>query len=401
MLSTYARILRRPGAAWFSGSGLVARLPISMLGLGIVFLVEGATGSYGRAGLISGIALLGNAACAVPLGRLIDRRGQGVVLPALVAVWGAALALLMVSVESGWPVAATLLLAVVTGASLPPIGTCVRARWSHALRTQPDALATAFALEAVVDEVVFVIGPILATLLATAWHPVAGLSTALVAGVVGGVVFARLQGTEPPVERHSDLAGLTQPGIPWRTIAPLGVVCAAMGVVFGATEVTTVAFADERGHESWSGALLALWALGSLSAGLVTGALTFRRGPHVRLRWGATGMALTMALLSVVDSIAVLGAALLVGGVAIAPTLISAMSLAEQSLPTGRLTEGMAVLQTGLLAGVAPGAAVAGTVVDGAGASVAYLVAAAGGLMAVLGALLARPASTAPRTSSI
>ena len=132
--------------------------------------------------------------------------------------------------------------------------------------------------------------------------------------------------------------------------------------------------------------LLALWALGSLLAGLLTGAITWRRGPDVRLRWGAFAMFCAMVPLHFVGSVPVMGLVLLLDGFAIAPTLIATMSLIEAAVPRGRLNEGMAIVQTGLVAGVAPGATLAGVVIDAHGASAAYLVSAGAGLLAALAA---------------
>jgi predicted MFS family arabinose efflux permease len=154
--------------------------------------------------------------------------------------------------------------------------------------------------------------------------------------------------------------------------------------------VTAVAFAEEQDAKSYVGALLALWAFGSLLAGVITGAITWRRAIVVRLRVGALAMAATMVPLPFIDSMWVMGAVLFVAGFAIAPTLIASMSLAEQVLPSSRLTEGMAFLNTGLIAGVAPGAAVAGIVIDAHGASPSYLVSLGGGLLALAAALLTR-----------
>ena len=156
--------------------------------------------------------------------------------------------------------------------------------------------------------------------------------------------------------------------------------------------MTTVAFADEQGAPAWAGALLALWALGSLVSGVVTGALTWRTSVTTRLRVGASAMALAMAPLWLVGSLPLMGLVLLIGGAAIAPTLIATMSLVQSSTPRARLTEGMALVQTGLVAGVAPGAAASGFVVDHYGANPAYLVSLAAGLLAALAALtLPRP----------
>jgi MFS family permease len=243
---------------------------------------------------------------------------------------------------------------------------------------------TAYALESVLDEAVFVVGPVLATMLATLWHPVAGLVVATLSGLVGTFALAAQRATEPPAGLHR--RGSTRLPMPWRTVLPLAVVCLSLGALFGAAEVTTVAFADETGSRAVSGWLLATWAVGSMVAGIVTGAIAWRRGPAVRVRWGAFAMMLAMVPPVLVEGFPLMFLALLVGGCSIAPTLIATMSLTEQTVPPGRLTEGMAILHTGLMAGVAPGAAIAGFVVDTQGASAAYLVAVVAGLVAVVGA---------------
>lgn len=388
MLDSYRRVLAHPGALAFSSAALVARLPISMVGLGIVLLVEQSTGSYGLAGTVSAVFVLAEAAFAVLHGRLVDSYGQSKVLPAAISIFGAGLALMMLAVEQDWPRVLTYVFAAVSGAALPQVGASVRTRWSHLL-DDPGQKQTAFALEAVLDEVVFVVGPVLVTLLATSWHPVAGLTAALVTGLVGTYAFAAQRSTEPPAGRTQ--ASVVRASMPWRLVLPLALVCLTLGALFGAAEVTTVAFAEEAGKRWVAGWLLAAWSFGSLVAGLVTGAIAWRSGPEARLRWGAAAMALAMAPLMFIESVPLMAAVLLVGGLAIAPTMIGAMTMVEQGVASSRLTEGMAILHTGIVAGVAPGASIAGFVVDHHGASAAYSVALVGG---VLGALLAQTART-------
>ena len=384
MFTSYRRILGHPGALRFSLTGLVARLPISMIGLGIVLLVSAATGSYGVAGAISAAYMIANAGFAILQGRLLDRLGQGRVLAVASVGFGVSIALLVVAVQADWPGGTAYGFAAVGGAFLPQGGSSGRARWSHVL-DQPADVQTAFALEAVLDEAVFILGPILVAVLATAWHPVAGVAAAVIAGVAGTLAFSAQRRTEPPAHPRDDASG-PRPGMPWRAVIPLAVVCAALGVLFGAAEVTTVAFAEEQGHKAASGALLALWASGSLAAGVITGAIHWRRGPSIRVRWGAFAMACAMSPLYFVGSLPVMGMVLFVAGFAIAPTMSAAMSLTEAVVPPGRLTEGMAIMQTGLVAGVAPGATLSGLVVDHQGASAAYLVSVGAGLVAALAA---------------
>ena len=300
-------------------------------------------------------------------------------------VFGVAMVLLIWSVQEGWPLVTAYLLAALAGGSLPPIGSCVRARWSYVLESPRD-VQTAYALEAVVDETVFILGPILVTVLATTIHPVVGLATAMVAGVGGSLAFSAQRRTEPPAHPHDRHAG-RPPRCRGARSRRWPSSAVGLGILFGALEVTTVAFAEEQGSQTYAGPLLAIYALGSLVAGVVTGAVAWRRGPATRVRWGAAGMACAMLPLPFIGSVTAMGALLLLGGLAIAPTLIATLSLTERTVPRGRLTEGMAIMQTGLVAGVAPGATISGFVVDHSGASPAYLVSLAAGVLAALAAL--------------
>jgi len=384
MLTTYRRILALPGAFLFSATGLVGRLPISMQGLGIILLVVDATGSYGYAGSVAGAATIANAVATIVQGRYLDRLGQSRVLPSLILTWGLALALLIASVHGGWPRWTAFALAVVLGLMLPSVGACIRARWSHVLH-DPRQVQTAYALESVVDEAVFITGPILVTALATAWDPVAGLAAAVVAGVGGTLFLSAQRATEPPGHPRAE-AVEDRPRMPWRTVLPLAVVALGLGSLFGSAEVTTVAFAQEQGAPGITGVLLALWALGSLLAGIITGAIQWTRGPAIRLKVGTVALAVGMAPLGLIGAVWLMGAALFLAGFAIAPSLIATLSLVEQTVPSARLTEGMAFIHTGLAAGLAPGAALSGVVVDAAGASPAYLVSAGAGVIAALAA---------------
>ncbi len=377
MIATYRRVLSLPGAWQFSASGLVARLPISMVSLGIVVLVSTATGSYSLAGSVSAAYLIAGAGFAVLQARLVDRRGQGVVLPWTISLFAAGMVLLMVSVDAGWPTPVPHLFAAVAGAALPQIGSCVRARWSHVV---PDRrlLQTAFALEAVADETVFVVGPTVVTVLATAVHPLAGLSAAVVAGLAGTFALVAQKGTEPPAGGHHRVHSSGPMG--WPVLGPLTVCAFAMGMLFGGTEVATVAFTDHLGVKELSGMLLAIWALGSLLSGAVTGALPLTAPNATRFRWGLLLLALLMVPLPFVGGLLPLGVVLFLAGFAISPTLIASVSWIEETVPAGRITEGISIVTTGLAAGVAPGAWLVGVAVDRYGASASYWVPAAAGL---------------------
>src|SRR3954463_16736056 len=138
MLSSYRSVLSRPGAIWFSAAGLVGRLPLSMAGLGILLLVQGDTGSYGRGGSVSASYLAANAVLAIPLGRLADARGQGRVLSLAALVFGTAMVAPASAVEAVPPSITSSAAAGVAGRPLPPVDACVRTRWAHVLDTSAE-----------------------------------------------------------------------------------------------------------------------------------------------------------------------------------------------------------------------------------------------------------------------
>lgn len=391
MFTPYRRVLSVPGALAFSLSGLVARLPISMVSLGVVLLVSTRTGSYGLAGAVAAAYLIANAVFAIPQGRLTDRLGQVRVLPVTILAFTVAMTLLMVAVERSWPTPVPHVFAALGGAALPQIGSSVRARWS---RVVPDKreLQTAFAFEAVVDEVVFMVGPILVTVLATAVHPLAGLVAAVASGLVGTLALAAQRGTAPPP--HPRAPGSHGAGsMGWPVLGPLVVAGCMLGVLFGGVEVATVAFAEELGAKAAAGPLLGVFALGSLLSGVATGAITWRARNTVRFRRGMLALALALVPLPFVDGFVAMTGVLFLAGFAISPTLIASIALIEETVPVSRLTEGIATMTTGMYAGLAPGAAVVGAVVDRYGASASYWVTV---VAAMLGALVAFGATLLP-----
>jgi MFS family permease len=355
--------------------------------IGIVLLVTASGRSYGLAGAMSAAYILAAAALAIPQARLVDRLGQGLVLAVVVIVFAVAMSSFVAVVHYGGPQWAAFAAAIVAGGAFPQVGACVRARWSHVLVEQTE-IDTAYALESAVDEIVFITGPILVTVLATSWSPIAGLGVAILAGTTGTLYFAAQRSTAPhPTPR---VRGLRPQRLRLAVMGPVCLVWFALGALFGAAEVTTVAFATAHGHRGYAGFLLALWAAGSLIAGVVTGLVSWRVGPATRLKWGALAMFVAMLPLSLIGSLPVMAAWLFVAGFAIAPTGIAGFSLVEQTVPKSRLTEGMTMVETAAIAGVAPGAAIAGRVIDAHGASAAYLVSLVAGLVAALSALAAR-----------
>ena len=329
MFTRYRTVLTHSGAWRFSLAALVARLPISISTLGIVLLVTGLGHSYALAGALSASFTIANGLSSVVQGRLLDRLGQALVLPVVITVYAVGVVGLVTSVEVGWPDVVAFLSAFLAGAAYPPIGSAVRARWSYVLAGRPADVQTAYALESVIDELIFVIGPTLATVLATQWHPWAGLGLALVTGVSGTLLLAAQRSSQPVPQLGQQSSG-PRPDMPWAPVIILAAVSFALGSMFAAAEVSTVAFSSEQHAKPYAGVLLACWSAGSMLAGLITGTLRWRRSSIWRVRVGTALLALVMVPMPYVGSMVAMGVTLFLAGFAIAPTLIALFSAIEQ-----------------------------------------------------------------------
>lgn len=389
MLESYRRVFAHRGSAAFSATGLIARLPMSMMTLGIVILVSELTDSYGLAGQVSAAFVIGNSLVAIPHGRLADRFGQTPVLFVDAIAFALATGLLVTSVTDDWSNPWPHVLAALSGAAMPQVGSMIRGRWAHVVNDDQER-HTAFAVEAVVDEVVFVTGPALVTFLSTLYAPQTGLLVALGLGTVGTVGLVLQPRTAPPA--HPVDKTTSSDPMPWARVVPIGIAAVALGALFGALEVGTVAVAEDAGHKAASGALLAGFSFGSLIAGVVAGAISWSSSPLRRFQAGIGLLAVGLFLLPIGFGLVVLGVVLFVIGSALAPTLIAIVSLLESSTPRSRLTEAMAVFQTGISAGLAPGAFLTGLVADRVHGAATYWVAVGAGVLTLVAALACREA---------
>jgi predicted MFS family arabinose efflux permease len=264
--------------------------------------------------------------------------------------------------------------------SVPSLGAMVRARWAALYRGTPQ-LHTAYSFESVVDEVCFIFGPIVSIGLSTAWFPEAGPLLAACFLAVGVFWLTSQRATEPkPHPREHHVAGSA---LRSRGLQVLVATFVATGSIFGSVDVVTVAFADERGHKSAASIVLALYAAGSCTAGVLFGLLRPSGTPARRWLLGICAMAVSMIPLLLVGNLPFLAVALFVAGLSVAPTMITTMALVEEHVPRAQLTEGMTWVSTGLAVGVAVGSSIAGWVIDAAGARAGYGVPAVSGAVAV------------------
>lgn len=385
MASPYRAIFAAPGAGRFSAAGLVGRMPLSMMGIGIVTMISQLTGRYGLAGALAATLAMSAAGMGPLISRLVDRHGQRRVLrPAALTAVTAVTGLLVCAERSApeW----TLFVFAAGAGSVPSVGSMVRARWAELYRGSPRELHAAYSWESIVDELCFIFGPIIAIGLSTAWFPAAGPTLAALFLVTGVFWLTAQRATEPvpqPREHHTGGTALGSPAL-----QVLVVTFVATGAIFGSVDVVTVAFAEERGNKTAASLVLAVYALGSCLAGLVFGLQRPRGSASARWLVGVCAMAVSMIPLQLAGNLPILAVALFVAGLSVAPTMVTTMALVEAHVPRTNLTEGMTWVSTGLAVGVALGSSAAGWVVDAAGARTGFAVPVVSGVAAALVALV-------------
>jgi MFS family permease len=364
-MRAYGRILRSPNMGPLFAATLLARLPIGINGLAIVLFLRTETGSFAVAGAAAGALALGAGIGAPVAARLVDSLGKGV-LVALAAAHAGGLAALVALGFADAPTATLMAAALVTGIATPPVSSVMRALYPRMLR-EPALVQGAYALDSVLTETLFVIGPLITAVLVLLVAPAAAL---VVSAVAGGVGVALFLAALPHEERHraatvhpegsrSRLGALRAPGI--RTLV-LSMV--PVGFAFGSIEVALPAFADSHDSPGMAGVLIAIWSIASAAGGLVYGARERRsRLEDVHVRMGLL-VPVSFVPLALADSIVAMALIVIPAGLFIAPVLATRNELAGVVAPPGAETEAFTWPLTALIAGVALGAAAAGVLVD-------------------------------------
>ena len=383
--ATYRTLLRAPGAAAFFLTATAGRVGIAMTSLGIVWLVHARTGSYAPAGLVTGAFAVTEALAGPQQARLIDRFGQSRVLPPALLAHAAAVATLLALVAAGTPDWLMMAGGVLVGATIPQLGALSAARWAALLRDErAAALPTAFTLESLANELAYLAGPALVSILGASGYPAAGTIAAATVVVAGGLCFAAQRRTAPPASaaapRHRGARSLLRPGF-----AVLVGVNLAIGGFFGAMQISVTAFAVEHGAAGIAAALFTVSSCASLLAGWLYGLRQWRTAPRVQLAAAAAALATGCLFLLAARSPLELGFGVALTGLTIPLVLVPCTLLAESAVHQAVLTQAFVWLNSASAAGSAGAAAAAGWAVGTYGARAGFAAAAlAASVMAVL-----------------
>ncbi|MGX1544290.1 MFS transporter [Streptomyces adustus] len=379
MAAGYLEILRARHAARLLVGTLVGRLPNATAAIAIVLFVRAQGGTYSLAGVLAAVYGVANAVGQPVLGRLVDLYGQPrVQLPAAVA---SALAMAVFALVGIGTLPAAYAAVAAAGLFTPPLEGGLRALWPGVLRGE-ERVHTAYAMDAVAQEVMFTVGPLLVTVCVSLWSAEAALLVLNGVGVLGAlsvVVSAPSRAwRSEPREAHW-LGALRSPGL----LALLGAFF-FVGIALGSITVASVPYADAHGGDVVYGWLMAAIGLGALVGGLVYGARSWPGVPERRLRVLVAFLAVCYVPLMWMPGAVAMVALTALAGVFLAPAIACAFVIVDRHAPRGTVTEAFSWLVTTFTVGASLGTGLAGPVVQTGGAVWGFAVPGVAGAVSLL-----------------
>ncbi|HTC69809.1 MAG TPA: MFS transporter [Acidothermaceae bacterium] len=389
--SRLGQVLRVRGVRRLLGFALIAELPAGMTALAIVLRITQAGGSYARAGLVGAVGALGVGVCAPLLSRLVDRRGQTVVLvPTALAVAGAGVFLAVLPPRGA--LAPLLIASALMGLFQPPALNCARTLWPSVV-TDPTLLEATYSLDSSLTELVFIVGPLLTVAINAALGSAAAVAASGLLAGAGALGMASTKASRqargaPKMEKAR--GALRSVGVRFLVLSVF-----AMVIGFAAIDVSTIATARRIAGNGAAGALIAVWGIGSLLGGMAFGMRTWPGRMSTRILVFITLITVfTVALIPVTDLV-VLGVLLFIGGLNYAPCFSCINQVVQRIALPGAATESFAWITSGALMGAALGEASAGFAITHQSTHAGYGVASAALVVACAVVLIGRRAVSA------
>ncbi len=391
--SADASLIAHAGRSYFP-IAFIARLPFAMMVVGVLTLVVASRDSVALGGINSAFVGIGSAIVGPLVGAAADRFGQRTVLVPVGLANAALLGGFVLVVQSTAPDLAVLALSFFVGASAPQVAPMSRTRLVAIIRQRmapvrrEKVLSGTMAYESAADETVFIIGPFLVGLLASAIAPWVAVAGASVLTFVFVTAFALHPTGRLAVGQQAEVAQaparqLLRPRLVVVVVGILGI-----GFFFGSTLTSLTAFMETHGESSQAGLLYGLMGIGS--AGLALGSAAFPRAFGIGWRWLVFGVVLLGGAIAFAsaDSVLTVGIVLAVMGIGIGPTLVAQYSLGSDRSPVGRSATTMTILGSAVIVGQSLTSAVVGEVAESSGTQTAMLFPAISAGIVVLAAVV-------------
>jgi predicted MFS family arabinose efflux permease len=394
----YLEFVRRPHVGRLLLVAFFSRMPIGMVAFSMLMFLREALGNYALAGLAVGINFVSMAIAAPVQGRIMDRHGPERLLRVTAVVTTLALCAMAAAALARMPFAVIAVLAALAGAFANPITTLTRTIWRHLFDDEDDR-RTAFALDAVMIEFNFTVGPAIVALMLAVASPTAAFALTIVV-VAGSAVLFMASGAMKlfkgvgKAERHL-LGPLTEPRLLVVFFAMLGITTG-----FGILEVGYPAFSTYLGMGALAGILLAINSLGSATGGALYGGLHFKASLERQFAVCMMLMAIPFGLHAAFLHPIAYGVLAFVSGALIAPTLTIHAVLVSRLAPPKYATEAFTWSSTFIVAGLGTGMAVGGALAESAGIPTMFVVAATLIMLMGVGVWIALSPSGAARVQA-
>jgi MFS family permease len=375
-MATYMQVLSRPGVLRVVSSQLFARFPFGLMSLAFVLHIQQISGSYALAGLALGLETVGVAVSGPLLGRWMG--GWGVRRTLLVSAGISATTIFVIGLAP-LPAEVLAILCLVVGLSSPPIQSAVRT--IYPMLVERKQMGTLYALDATLQEVIWIFGPVTATFIAAFTNTTVGIVVMGVIQIIGAIWFSsnrEIRSVEIPKSKRR-LGGVLRN----RIVISNAIIGALLIGSFSGVEIGTVAVFTDK---ATAGIIVGVLSVGSLLGG-------FLFGHRSQTRWALSRYLLVVfvgfAMVFIApDSAIWVSIAWFIAGLGIAPALGLLGAIIGASVKTADAPEAYGWVGSGQMIGYAGAAAIAGFSIDLIAPEAALLVAVVMGGGAVIVALL-------------
>jgi MFS family permease len=368
LLGVYKQLFARAGALRIASAGFIARMPIAMDTIAIILFVHSVDKRYSIAGALTAVAALTTVISTPLWAKAADRIGQRRVLLTAVLIRVSAFITFILLVENGAPIWSWFIAIFLAESSSLSIGSMTRRRWMHLIpENESDLLSTSYVFESFLDEIIYILGPVITTAVVTAIAPVAGIILGIIFLAIGAPLIALHRKSDPGIHPH-DSEVKVKSVMRSKKLQAIAIPLTIAGGSFSATNISVVAFADERGVKAAAGVLLGVWALGGAISAIINGAIHWKISHGARYLGYLVGMTIVAVSFPFISNLYLLGVALFLQGMCIAPLLPNGLSMLTKSIPNSQMTQAISLATAGIPLTGALASFLSGQLIDNYGA---------------------------------
>jgi MFS family permease len=369
LFKTYSELFKTAGAKRIAAAGFISRMPVAMDTIAIILFVHSVESRYSIAGALTAVAAFTTVLSSPLWSKVADQRGQVFVLKIAVPLRILAIITFVLVVKNGAPVWTWFLSIFIAECGSVSIGSMTRRRWVNLIDKQnKDLLSTSYAFESLLDEFVYIIGPIITTGIVAATEPVAGLLLGICFLVVGVPLIATHRNSDPEVEKP-EFGKKIKSVIRNKKLQAVGVPITIAGGCFSAVNICVVAFATEKSVASSAGLVLGAWAAGGAVSTIINGAIRWKISHGDRYLGYLAGMTLVALSFPFINNIYLLALALFLQGMCIGPLLPNGLPIVTNAVPASQMTHAITLVTSGIPLTGALSSFISGRIIDNYGAS--------------------------------